>query len=389
MKSNIIAGIDMGTHSTRVVVAEYGPGMSMPRILGIGKSKTQGVRHGYIINTYDATNSIKRAILQAEKTSGIRVKEAYVSVGGIGLQSVITSGMATFAGYTTITDEHIDQTIDSAEQSLINRVHNRKIIHRIPLKFKIDGQSVLGSPLGLQGQKIETRILLITALEHHFEDLVSVMSEAGIDIIDVIAAPLAAGRSALGIQQKTAGCALVDIGAETVSMAVFEDNHPISLEVFSIGSTDITNDIALGFRIPLDEAEDIKLEQKIKKDFSKNRINEIIEARLSDIFELVDKHLEKIKRSGLLPAGIVITGGGSPLASMEEFAKATLNLPSRVMTISHLGNNSRKKLTDSSWFVAYGLCYYADEMNTHRMGVGRSLKHLKKRVGSLLKELLP
>jgi cell division protein FtsA len=171
-----------------------------------------------------------------------------------------------------------------------------------------------------------------------------------------MAAPIAAGFVTLTKSQKVAGCVLANIGAETVSIAVFENNIPTSLEVFPIGSTDITNDIALGLKVPLEEAEQIKIGVITGSSYPRKKLEEIIAARLSDIFELIEAHLKKIGRNGLLPAGIIITGGGSGLTSIDTLAKVYLKLPSRIGTLSHL--DSKSSFKDATWAVAYGLCIW-------------------------------
>ncbi len=198
-------------------------------------------------------------------------------------------------------------------------------------------------------------MLYITSLEHHLNDIIQAVEEAGVSVEDVMAAPIAASLITLSKSQKIAGCVLANIGAETVSIAVFENNAPASLEVFPIGSTDITNDIALGLKVPLEEAEQIKIGAITGSAFPRKKLEEIIAARLSDIFELIEAHLKKIGRNGLLPAGIVITGGGSGLSNIEDMAKAALNLPSRLGSVS-FGREDKASFRDSTWAVAYGLC---------------------------------
>ena len=149
---------------------------------------------------------------------------------------------------------------------------------------------------------------------------------------------------------------LANIGSETVSIAVFENNIPTSLEVFPIGSTDITNDIALGLKVPLEEAEQIKVGAITGSSYPRKKLEEIIAARLSDIFELIEVHLKKIGRNGLLPAGIVITGGGSGLNSIDTMGKVALKLPARIGTIGITNGSSSFK--DATWAVAYGLCIW-------------------------------
>ncbi len=186
------------------------------------------------------------------------------------------------------------------------------------------------------------------------------------------------------------GCVLANIGAETVSIVVFENNIPISLEVFPIGSTDITNDIALGLKIPLEEAEEIKLGNTSNESFSKKKLEEIVEARLSDIFELIEAHLKKIGRSGLLPAGIIITGGGSGLGSLEDFAKLSLKLPSRIASFTMSGN-FKSPIKDATWAVAYGLCILGfSSANEDSQSSGfKMVKRTQKSLTEWVKQFLP
>jgi len=180
----------------------------------------------------------------------------------------------------------------------------------------------------------------------------------GIEVVNIMASPLAGSMVALNKTQKIAGCVLANIGSETVSMVVFENNIPISLEVFPIGGTDITNDIALGLKIPLEEAENIKINDGLENLYPKKRLEEIISARLSDIFDLIEAHLKKLGRSGLLPAGIILTGGTSGVSTIEDLARAILKLPSKLGSINFTTSLKNCQVKDSSWSVAYGLCIW-------------------------------
>jgi cell division protein FtsA len=231
---------------------------------------------------------------------------------------------------------------------------NRKVIHAIPVSYKIDGRIVLGRPQGMKGMKLESRTLFVTTLEQHLNDLIQTLADAGIEVEDVMASPLAASLITLSKSQKIAGCVLANIGAETVSIVVFENNIPISLEVFPIGSVDVTHDIALGLKISLEDAEHLKTGANTDIAHSRKKLEEIVDARLTDIFELIEGHLKKIGRSGLLPAGIIITGGGSGIADVEEVAKLTLKLPAKVATFPFEADS--RGIGQGSWAVAYGLC---------------------------------
>ncbi|MBI5816905.1 MAG: cell division protein FtsA [Candidatus Yonathbacteria bacterium] len=356
MARNIITGIDVGTHTIRVVISELIKGNGAAHIIGTGLAESKGLRHGYIVNDRDAVESISAAIAAAEKSSGITIKSAYLSIGGISLESFISTGTTVISrADSEVTDLDIEKISKSSEDNLPN-IQNKKIIDTIFIKYKLDGKEVLGKPQGMKGTKLEVKTLFITCLEQHLNDLVHVVEEAGVDVDAYIAAPIAASLIALSKKQRVVGCVLVNLGAETVSLVVFDDDIPISLQVFPIGSTDITNDIALGLKIPLEEAERLKL-GNLSDNHSKKKLDEIIEARLSDIFELVEAHLKKIGRNELLPAGVIITGGGAGIGTIEDLARATLKLPSRIATPLLL-TNQKGQVRDSSWFVAYGLCVY-------------------------------
>jgi len=239
----------------------------------------------------------------------------------------------------------------------------------------------------MRGGKLEVKVLFITSMEQHLNDLIQSVEEAGIDIENVYASPFAASLAVLSKTQKVAGCVLANIGAETVSIAVFENNMPISIKVFPIGGTDITNDIALGLQIPLEEAEAVKLGGVTGATFPKKKLDEIIDARLSDIFELIENHLKKIGKNGLLPAGIIITGGGSGIATIEDLAKSALKLPSQAGSLKSL-NNFRGAVKDSTWAVAYGLCIAGLGEENGEVKYGR-LKEGGKSIGEWLKQFLP
>jgi len=251
MARNISVGIDVGTYQVKVVAAECDreKNRKFPRIIGTGFAASRGLRHGYIINSGDIERSIRSAVNQAERTAGIRIKKAYLSIGGIGLEEISSKGEAIVArADSEVTDLDIDKALEESEQKVEQKLVNRKIIHIIPIKYKIDGTEVLGRPQGMKGAKIEVETLFVTCLDQHLDNLISAVEQTGVAVEDVMASPLAGSLVTLTRAQKIAGCVLANIGAETVSVVVFENNIPISLKIFPIGSTDITNDIALGLK---------------------------------------------------------------------------------------------------------------------------------------------
>lgn len=393
MAKNIRVGIDIGTYQVKVVVAELTVdefGKKNTKIIGTGLAESKGLRHGYIINPDDIRESVSVAVSKAEKASGIKIKEAYISIGGIGLSAFSTTAQ-TIVGksdleITELDLEKVNQICESEiPQALIQ---NRKIIHSIPLNYKIDGKPVLGGkPLGMKGNRLELKTLFVTCLEPHLADLTEAVESVGIDVVEAFASPIVASTVTLTKSQKIAGCVLANIGAETISIVIFENNTPISMEVFPIGSTDITHDIALGLKVSIEEAESIKLGAMTQTNVPKKKLDEIIQARLYDMLELIEAHLKKIGRNGMLPAGIFITGGGGNIGTIEDLARVTLKLPSRITSI---GINEKGKVIDSTWAVAYGLCVVGFSMdNGERISRKNGAGEIFKKVLRWFKQFLP
>ncbi|MBI5139093.1 cell division protein FtsA [Candidatus Nomurabacteria bacterium] len=387
MIRNISIGIDVGTKTTRVVVGEYEKNKKNPKIIGIGESETSGLRHGYVVDTPQAVASVKSAVAMAEKTSGVKIRRAFVSLGGASLRGDFSSGSIIISkADSEVTNLDISKSIDSAEDNL--HLTNRKVIHTFPISFKLDGKEVLGRLEGMRGNKLEVRALFVTYSIPHLEDLMEVINKAGVEIIDVNASPLAGSYLALSTKQKIAGGALVDIGSETVSLSVFENGSLVSLQTFTIGGEDITKDIALGLKTSLEKAEEFKL-GNTSGEYPKKKLDEIISARLSDIFELLENHLKKIKRSQLLPAGLVFIGGGANIANLTELSKSSMKLPAKIGTTEIFGG-IKTKLSDPAWFNVLGLLFLGkNNENYDNSSIMGFFKDFKSTVKSSIKQLMP
>ncbi|HWA32396.1 MAG TPA: cell division protein FtsA [Candidatus Paceibacterota bacterium] len=387
MIRNVSVGIDVGSAAVRVVVGEFLKGEKDPKIIGTGEAPAEGLRHGYVTDAGQAAQCVRAALRNAEKSSGIKIRRAFVSVGGVTVRGESQSGEAVISkadGEVTALD--INKALEDCEENL--SLGNKKIIGIFPTSFKLDGKEVLGRPEGMRGTKLEAKALFVTTSDQHLEELLSVVAEAGVEPVDIVAGPVAASAVALSEKEKIVGSALVNIGAETTSLAVFENGTLISLYTFSIGSSDITNDIALGFKITLEEAERMKLGED-QSQFSKKKFEEIVEARLADIFELIGNHLKKIKRNELLPAGIVFVGGGARTPGLEELSKSSLKLPSKIGTTEMFGQN-KTRVRDSSWFTAVGLLYSDSSGSGYASSSSSSLfKGLKNTIKSITKQLMP
>jgi cell division protein FtsA len=390
IKNNYTCGIDIGTSTIKVVVMGFDKNKKEPAVLATGTSETKGMRFGYITNTDFVAASIGKAVKQAENVLGIKIRKTYVSISGVSLSSVNATGSVIISkADQEITALDVKKVIENSEENL--ELLNKKIVHTIPVAYKLDGKEIFARPEGLRGIKLEVKTLFITCLKQNLEDLTTAFALAKIDIEEIIASPIITSNVLLNNKQKVAGCVLVDIGAETVSMAVFENSLPIFVQIFPIGSMDITKDIALGLRISLEEAESIKLGSVVGGDYSKKKVDEIIEARLDDMFELIENNLKRLKRNELLPAGIILTGGGSLINGIEEIAKSQLKLPARVGPVDFSINN-KFKVRDNSWYTALGLAlsscdeYLIDQNNN---SVGSNVKEIKSFFKSIFSQLLP
>ena len=395
MARNISVGIDIGTRHIKVVVSTRvgEKDREFPKIIGTGSSDSKGLRHGYIINSSDVTEGVREALSEAEETAKVKIKNVFLSIGGVGLEAVTSSGSTVVSrGDGEITELDISKVEEAAYANIPQAaIVNRKVLHHIPLSYKIDNKDVPSrNPLGMKGLKLDVRMIFITALEQQVNDIVEAVEEAGVTVDDVMASPLAASLVSLTKTQKIAGCVLANIGAETVSVVVYENNIPVSLEVFPIGSTDITNDIALGLRVSLEEAESIKLGAITQTSYPKKDLDKIIVARLSDIFDLIEAHLKKINRNGLLPAGIIMTGGGSGINTIEDLARAALRLPSKIGSLPVTSEG--KPIKNASWALAYGLTIWGftgDGVMGRPSSIAALWKSFTRSLSNIVKPLLP
>lgn len=357
MARRIATGIDIGTHQVKVVIAEVAQtkgGGAYPKILGTGISESKGLRHGYIVNNTDVSKSVAEAHQQAEAAAGIQTKKAFLSVGGIGIDEIKTTGETIIQrADSEVTDFDIEKVIEAARTLAEPNLTNRRVLHQIPLTYRLDGHAVHGNrPQGMNGTKLEVDVLFITTLKQHHDDLVAAVEEVGIEVLDEMASPLAGSFVTLSKEQKMKGVVLANIGAETVSVVIYDHNIPVSIKVFDIGSANITDDLALALRIPPEDAEKLKLNKLTGDGYPEKKVQSIIQQRLKAIFALIESHLKEIGKSQMLPAGVVLAGGGAGIGDIRDIARSCLKLPSRTAQLQVPENTQIK---DSSWAVAYGL----------------------------------
>ncbi|NQV00698.1 MAG: cell division protein FtsA [Parcubacteria group bacterium] len=349
-KENIIVGLDVGTCFIRTVVAKINADQTKPQIIGISQVPSFGLRRGTVIDIEETVKSIGQSIQEAERSSGLSIERALVSLSGNHIIPRISKGVVAISRADgEVSKEDVERAIKAA--SAVSIPQNREILHIIPRNFSVDDQNGIKEPVGMNGVRLEVDTLIIEGAVPFIKNLKKCINEAGLDIEEMVLAPLAASRAALSKRQKELGVLALDLGGGTVGLTVFEEGEIVHSYVLPIGSSHITNDIAIGMRSNIDLAEKIKLEygsalaSEISKkdviDLSKLGSEErgiiprvemvgIIEARLCEILELVNKELKKIDRQGLLPAGAVLLGGGAKIPGLVDLAKRELKLPVQI-----------------------------------------------------------
>jgi cell division protein FtsA len=386
----IYTGIDIGTYHVKVIIAEAPERPDLPmHILGTGLAASRGMRHGYIIDKNEAARSIREALGRAQSTARVRVKKARVAIGGVSLDEIRSSGdLSLTASGGIVTERDVERVKEESRKRASPKLVNRNVLHTIPLEYRLDGTLVLGQPVGLQGTKLSVDTLLITLLSQHYDDTIAAVEAVDVEVEDVMASSLAASLILLTKAQKMAGVVLANIGAETLSIIVFENDTPMSLKTFPIGSSDITKTIALSFQIPMPEAEAVKRGGIVGSEISDRKIQVVIVSRLKDMFTLINAHLKSIGRERLLPAGIIIAGGGAGLVSASDVARAILRIPSQ---IGQIGGAGRASAIDGTWAVAYGLCHwaYAEDNDLRTSSIVEIFERAKEVTKQALRALLP
>jgi cell division protein FtsA len=375
MDEPIIVAIDIGTTKICTLVArEETPGQL--RILGVGVEPSQGVRKGVVVDMVAASQAVVRSVEKAERTCGLEIDSALVSLAGSHVSSVNSRGVVGVAG-RTIDEGDIARAIDAAGAVAIP--HNREIIHIIQRGFNIDGQEGIRKPLGMHGYRLEVETHIITASAASVENLRQCVGAAGVDVSQFVLNPLASAEVVLTETEREMGVVVCDMGGGTTDMAIYIGGDVWHTNVLAVGGDHITSDIAHGLRLPITQAEEIKIkhghalinevdpeesftikpfgeEQPVQ--INRQELAHVIEARVEEIFSLV---LQEIKRSGydgLLPAGMVLTGGSSSLPGIRALASRTLNLPVRIAGPENLIGMA-DKVEEPAFSTSIGLLKWA------------------------------
>ncbi len=380
MSEEIFTGLDIGSYAVRVAVGKLVPsneGREQMHIIGAVEVPSAGVNKGTVTNLEDAVSSISRALEQAERITGLPINNAWAGISGGHILSQESRGVIGVGRSDgEIRDEDVERAIEAART--VATPTNYEIIHVIPKSFTVDGQRGIKDPVGMNGIRLEVDALIIQGLGSQIKNLTKAIYRTGLDIEDLVYSILATAEAVITDRQKELGVCVVNIGASTTSMVVFEEGDVMHTAVLPFGSDNVTKDLVFGLRTSIEVAEQVKLhyatchpDEIQKKDeinlaelgapedelVGRKFVAEITEARVQEIFEHVDKELKKIDRSGMLPAGVILTGGGSKLVGLLDVAKSVLRLP--VSIGSAIGITSVIDRTgDPSMTTAIGLALW-------------------------------
>jgi cell division protein FtsA len=351
-----VVAIDVGTSKVVALIGEITADGNV-NIIGKGTRPAQGIKKGVVVNIEQTVRSISEAVDAAERTSGYELRGAYVGVGGSHVESLNSPGTVAVSGHhPEVAPEDIDRVTESARA--VNIPSNRQILHVLPRGYTVDGQEGVRDPLGMSAVRLEVVTHIVTASSTALQNLAKCVQQARITIDDWVADPLAAAEAVLSETEKDLGVVVADVGAGTAGIAVYHEGSPLHTSILPVGGNNVTNDIAIGLKTSLSEAEELKTrygtcdlrtvapEELITvevigetngRTIQRAEMCAIIEARMREVFELIGEEVGRAGHEGILPAGLVLTGGAAQLAGAAELGRQVLDMPVRVAAPSGIG----------------------------------------------------
>jgi len=383
VKKQVVIGVDVGSTKVITTIASGDNETGDINIIGYGEVASTGMRKGMVVDIDETISAISNSLEEAERMSGVPIEHVLLSISGQHVSSSNSRGViAVSRPNGEIGKDDISRVIEAAKA--FSMPANREVIHVIPRSFIVDGQEGVKDPLGMKGIRLEADAHVITASSPVVKNLLKCAYQAGADVDELVSSSLAASKALLNRKQKEIGVVLVDIGGGSTSLAVFEEGEVLHTAVLPVGSSHITNDIAIGLRTSIEIAEKVKVEfgaatpvgvserdmidlSHIDPSLAKNSIKrkyiiEIINARLEEIFIMIKDELRKVGRDGLLPAGAIITGGGSKTEGIVDVARQSLRLPAQLGVLTEPIMSIEKDILENpSFSTAIGLILWGME----------------------------
>ncbi|MEW5766177.1 MAG: cell division protein FtsA [bacterium] len=348
-KGDMIVGVDIGTTKICTVIGEIGEKNEV-EIVGVGSAPSRGIRKGVVIDLESTTHSIGQAVSEAELMAGVDVGSVYVGIAGGHIKGLNSHGVIAISSRRgDVTRSDVDRVIDAAKAVAIPP--DREVIHILPQQYIIDSQNGIKDPIGLSGTRLEAEIYIVTGAVASAQNIVKAVNQAEFVVDDIVLAPLAASQAVLDEDEKELGVVLVDIGGGTTDIIVFVEGSVRHTEVITLGGNYVTHDISMGLRTPVAEAERIKIAhgsclassisgeetlevpsvgERKARTLPKQVLAEIIQPRMEEIFELVNREIRRTGYEKQITTGVVLTGGASQLGSTRELAERIFDLPVRI-----------------------------------------------------------
>lgn len=408
-RKDLLIGIDVGSHKVACVIGRIQPeGID---IIGVGSSKSAGVRKGVVVDLEETISSLSAALEEAERMSGLSVNEAIVAINGQHIENEAARGIITVTRTENdISEDDVERAVEAARST--STPPNREIIHSIPQSFIVDGQAGIKDPVGMTGVRLEVETTLITGSTSSLKNLTKCLNQAGVAVTEFVFTPLAVAKAVTTKEQQNVGVVVIDIGADTTGYAVYEEERLIGTGVIPIGSGHVTNDLAIGLRTSIAVAEKIKQEYgtAYPADVTEKKLEgtvvgyeggevdlvlvaEIIEARYNEILVMIKDVLRKINRDSLLPAGAIFTGGGAKQRGLVSLAKDTLKLPAAVGELTTEVSGMVDNVLEPQYATSVGLLMWAIGANTSMprplVGAFSSWQDLKAKTKSIFKNIIP
>jgi cell division protein FtsA len=351
----VLVGIDVGTTKVVALIGEVSRDGSIT-IIGKGPVVSAGLKKGVVVNIDQTIHSIASAVEHAERLSGWKIDRAFVGVGGQHVESQNSRGAVAVSGHTReVTREDVNRATEVARA--VSIPSNREVLHVLPRGFIVDGQEGVKDPLGMSAIRLEVETHIVTGSATAVQNLSKCVLGAGVKIDELVASPLASAEAVLSETEKDLGVAVADIGASTIDLALYADGSPFLTAVLPVGGNNVTNDVAIGLKMSLQVAEELKvrhgtcdlrgvseddeisvsvLGEEAGRTVSRLEVCQIIEARMRETFEMLKAEIEAAGH-GLLPAGVILTGGASQLAGAAELGREVLQMPVRVAAPAGVG----------------------------------------------------
>jgi cell division protein FtsA len=355
-RETVLVGIDAGTTKVTTLIGEVGRTGEVS-IIGYGIAPSVGMKKGMVANIDQTVNSIAASLEKAERLSGYKIGSAFVSVGGSHISSQNSRGVVAVSGHKReVSREDVARATEAAKA--VQVPSNREILHVLPRGYIVDGQEGIKDPLGMSAVRLEVETHIVAGAATSIQNLSKCIANANVQIDELVVSSLAAAEATLTDTEKELGVLIADIGGGTTDLAIFTDGAAYHTAVLPVGAINVTNDVAIGLRTSLDLAEEIKIKHGTAdlsdvqpeellnvavlgegggQTIQRRKLCEVIEARMGEIYSLIGEEVKRSGHDGLLPAGVVLTGGGARLAGAAELAREVLQMPVRVASPQGVG----------------------------------------------------